>query len=47
MTGKLITYENLTDVFTIDGQRTADGTKSTSGRVRATLAPRTTMGDKK
>jgi lipopolysaccharide export system protein LptA len=47
MTGKLITYENLTDVFTIDGQRSADGSKTTGGRVRATLAPRNTSLDKK
>jgi len=47
MTGKLITYENLTDVFTIDGQRNADGTKTSGGRVRATLAPRNTTLDKK
>ena len=47
MTGKLITYENLTDVFTIDGQRNADGAKTSAGRVRATLAPRNTTLDKK
>lgn len=47
MTGKLITYDNLSDVFTIDGQRNADGGKTSNGRVRATLAPRTTTTDKK
>jgi lipopolysaccharide export system protein LptA len=41
MTGKLIIYENLTDVFSIDGQRTEEGGKASgNGRVRAVLAPR-------
>ena len=40
MTGKIITYENLTDVFTIDGRPTDDNVNKSSGRVRATLAPR-------
>ena len=40
MTGKLIIYENLTDVFSIDGQRTEEGGKASGGRVRAVLAPR-------
>jgi lipopolysaccharide export system protein LptA len=40
MTGKLIIYENLTDVFSIDGQRTEAGGKASGGRVRAVLAPR-------
>ena len=40
MTGKVITYENLTDVFTIDGRPTDDNVNKTGGRVRATLAPR-------
>jgi lipopolysaccharide export system protein LptA len=40
MTGKLITYDNLTDVFAIDGQRTEEGGKSSGGRVRVILAPR-------
>jgi lipopolysaccharide export system protein LptA len=40
MTGKVITYENLTDLFTIDGRPTDDNVNKTGGRVRATLAPR-------
>lgn len=40
LTGKLIIYENLTDVFSIDGQRTQEGGKPGAGRVRAVLAPR-------
>jgi lipopolysaccharide export system protein LptA len=46
MTGKLITYDNLTDVFAIDGQRPEDGDKATGGRVRVTLAPRNKTLDK-
>ena len=38
MNGQRIVYENLTDVFTIDGQR--PGTTSSGGRVRATLVPK-------
>jgi lipopolysaccharide export system protein LptA len=40
MSGKLIIYENLTDVFSIDGQRSEEGGKVGSGRVRAVLVPR-------
>jgi len=46
MTGKLIIYENLTDVFSIDGQRTEEGGKASGGRVRAVLAPRSKTLDK-
>lgn len=46
MTGKLIIYENLTDVFSIDGQRTTEGGKAGSGRVKAVLAPRSKTLDK-
>ena len=46
MTGKLIIYENLTDVFSIDGQRTQEGGKASGGRVRAMLAPRSKVLDK-
>ena len=46
MTGKLIIYENLTDVFSIDGQRTEEGGKGGSGRVKAVLAPRSKTWDK-
>jgi lipopolysaccharide export system protein LptA len=46
MTGRLIIYENLTDVFTIDGQRTTEGGKPNTGRVKAVLAPRSKPLDK-
>jgi lipopolysaccharide export system protein LptA len=46
MTGKLIIYENLTDVFSIDGQRTQEGGKASGGRVNAVLAPRGKTLDK-
>jgi lipopolysaccharide export system protein LptA len=46
MTGKLITYENLTDVFSIDGQPTTDGGKAGGGRVKAVMAPRSKVLDK-
>ena len=46
MTGQLIIYENLTDVFSIDGQRTEAGGKSSGGRVKAVLAPRSKTLDK-
>lgn len=38
MNGQRIVYENLSDVFTIDGQR--PGAPSAGGRVRATLVPK-------
>lgn len=47
MTGKLIIYENLTDVFTIDGQRSEEGGKASGGRVKAVLSPRSKTLDKK
>jgi lipopolysaccharide export system protein LptA len=37
MAGSLITYENLTDVFTVDGGPTSP---TPGGRIRAVLAPR-------
>ncbi|MGD9773009.1 lipopolysaccharide transport periplasmic protein LptA [Diaphorobacter sp.] len=43
LTGALIVYNNLTDVFTVDGQKTAPaGTAAGTpgGRVRAVLAPK-------
>jgi lipopolysaccharide export system protein LptA len=43
MNGKRIVYNNLTDIFTIDGQPAADdknSNKTANGRVRATLVPR-------
>ena len=46
LTGKLIIYENLTDVFSIDGRRTEEGGKVGTGRVKAILAPRNKLLDK-
>lgn len=45
ITGAVIVYNNLTDVFTVDSQRnagaqTAGGTPASGGRVRAILAPK-------
>ena len=47
MSGKRIVYNNLSDVFTIDGQKAGEAGKSVGTRVRATLAPRSTTADKK
>ena len=40
--GSVIVYNNITEVYTVDGQQRADGAPSAapSGRVRMTLAPR-------
>lgn len=40
MTGSLITYDNTTDVFTVDGGPAGTAPAAPGGRVRATLAPR-------
>jgi lipopolysaccharide export system protein LptA len=40
MLGKLIIYENLTDVFSIDGHLPQDAGKGVVGRVKVVLAPR-------
>ena len=44
VTGSIIIYNNITDVYTVDGQKTSGGLPSSSvgqgGRVRATMAPR-------
>ena len=41
MTGSLIVYDNITDVFTVDGSVTTPGQPAgTGGRVRAVLTPR-------
>ena len=44
ITGSVIVYNNLTDVFTVDGQKTqpntAGATPGAGGRVRAVLAPK-------
>lgn len=44
LTGAVIVYNNLTDVFSVDGQqRSPEGASATSGgRVRAILAPKAT-----
>jgi lipopolysaccharide export system protein LptA len=48
MNGKRIVYNNLTDIFTIDGQPAADdksSSKAANGRVRATLVPRSSNNE--
>ena len=44
ITGSIIVYNTLTDVFTVDGQKTSGGQPSSTagqgGRVRAVLAPK-------
>lgn len=44
VTGSVIVYNNITDVFTVDGQKTSGGLPSSSvgqgGRVRAVMAPK-------
>lgn len=40
VSGSLITYDNTSDVFTVDGGPVAGAPASPGGRVRATLAPR-------
>ena len=44
ITGSIIVYNNLTDVFTVDGQKPSGGQPSSTagqgGRVRAVLAPK-------
>jgi lipopolysaccharide export system protein LptA len=42
MTGGLITYDNVTDVFAVDGSPAAPGAATTAanGQIRAVLAPR-------
>ena len=40
MMGQRIVYENLSDVFSIDGQRPDASGSTTGGRVRATLVPK-------
>ncbi|MGE4241366.1 lipopolysaccharide transport periplasmic protein LptA [Ramlibacter sp.] len=40
ITGSLITYDNTTDVFNVDGGPVGGAPSSPGGRVRATLAPR-------
>jgi len=47
MSGNRIVYNNLSDVFSIDGQKAGEAGKSAATRVRATLAPRSTATDKK
>ncbi|MEJ7931593.1 lipopolysaccharide transport periplasmic protein LptA [Ramlibacter sp. AN1015] len=47
--GNLITYDNTTDVFTVDGGKTAAGATPANpgGRVRAVLAPRSSEASTK
>ena len=40
MTGSLITYDNTSDVFSVDGGPAGANAASPGGRVRATLSPR-------
>ena len=44
VTGSVIVYNNITDVYTVDGQKTSGGLPSSSvgqgGRVRAIMAPK-------
>ena len=40
VTGSLIVYENLTDIFTVDGGVRSAGSDHSSGRVRAMLTPK-------
>jgi lipopolysaccharide export system protein LptA len=40
VSGSLITYDNTSEVFTVDGGKAGAGPAAGSGRVRATLAPR-------
>ncbi|MEG2631748.1 MAG: lipopolysaccharide transport periplasmic protein LptA [Comamonas sp.] len=40
ITGAVIVYNNLTDVFTVDGEARAPGSTGSGGRVRAVLAPK-------
>lgn len=49
MLGQRIVYENLTDMFSIDGQRpgASAGGMSNTGRVRATLVPKEKRDDKR
>lgn len=42
ITGDVIVYNNLTDVFTVDGRNTGKKPGEGGGRVRAVLAPRDT-----
>lgn len=44
MTGDLITYDNTTDVFTVDGNTTSSGAAAPGGRVRAILTPKGVAG---
>ena len=40
ITGALIVYENLTDMFSVDGSAANGGAPATGGRVRAMLTPK-------
>ena len=52
MSGQLISYDNLTDKFRVDGQSASESAKAPSAaapssRVRAVLTPRGASGDAK
>jgi lipopolysaccharide export system protein LptA len=47
VTGNLIVYENLTDIFTVDGGVRSAGADRSSGRVRAMLTPKVDNGNDK
>lgn len=44
ITGDVIVYHNLTDMFTVDGRNTGKQPGESGGRVRAILAPREAAG---
>ncbi len=46
MMGNVIIYDNLADVLSIDGQASKESGKTSSGRVKAVLAPRSKTLDK-
>lgn len=45
VTGAVIVYNNLTEVYTVDGARSQGNGSGSGGRVRATLAPRGTPAE--
>ncbi|PVY57262.1 lipopolysaccharide export system protein LptA [Simplicispira sp. 125] len=45
ITGAVIVYNNQTDVFTVDGQKTTGDNPASGGRVRAVLSPKEVVPD--
>ncbi len=45
ITGAVIVYNNQTDVFTVDGQKTTGDSPAGGGRVRAVLSPKEVVPD--